>query len=432
MMAVELAACLARLQEISMLFVLTSPLLPAPVRLNLRAECTTVALGMNDVLWFDGIGRLITAYRDGRMYKRGLDHRVMVKWRPWTIGRPEYLRRDLPTDEKRRLLDDVRATIQQVLAILPADAPAEAQCRLEQILLWDTEAYTADGQQFNAAYKPVPIVPPDQYMALILQPTEGCHYNRCTFCHFYRGRPFHIKNEAEFRAHITAVQRFFGPGASLRRTIFLADANALVIPMPRLLPIFAAITDMFEVAAAELRGAALAHWKASHPQGITGIYSFIDAFTGKQKTGDAFAELAERGLRRVYIGMESGHVPLLEWLRKPSMPADVRAVVQAAKAANVHVGVIVMLGIGGERYASGHIADTIDVVNTLGLDTGDILYFSEFVDESGSEYAARAQEASIRPLTGAEVRAQVSAIRAGLRFERAPKIAAYDIREFLY
>jgi len=72
------------------------------------------------------------------------------------------------------------------------------------------------------------------------------------------------------------------------------------------------------------------------------------------------------------------------------------------------------------------------VINTLALDTGDILYFSEFVDEPGSEYAARAQEAGMRPLTGVEVRAQASAIRTGLRFEHAPKIAAYDIREFLY
>jgi radical SAM superfamily enzyme YgiQ (UPF0313 family) len=293
-------------------------------------------------------------------------------------------------------------------------------------------AYEADRQRFLKTYKPVPILPPDQYLALVLQATEGCHYNRCTFCHFYRGRPFHIKSEPEFRAHVAAVQGFLGAEAGLRRTIFLADANALVIPMPRLIPLFAAINDSFEIAASQLSGAALARWKASHPLGITGIYSFIDAFTGIHKPAEAFAELAARGLRRIYIGMESGHVPLLEWLRKPSMPADVRAVVQAAKSAKVHVGVIVMLGIGGARYAAGHVADTIAVVNTLGLDQDDILYFSEFVDEAGSEYAASAEMDGVQPLTGTAVRAQARAIRAGLRFEHAPKIAAYDIREFLY
>jgi len=61
----------------------------------------------------------------------------------------------------------------------------------------------------------------------------------------------------------------------------------------------------------------------------------------------------------VYIGMESGHVPLLAFQRKPSMPEDVCVVIHAAKAAGVHVGVIVMLGIGGGVYAAAHVTDTI-------------------------------------------------------------------------
>jgi hypothetical protein len=28
-------------------------------------------------------------------YKRGFDRRVSAKWRPWQIGRPEHIRRDL-------------------------------------------------------------------------------------------------------------------------------------------------------------------------------------------------------------------------------------------------------------------------------------------------------------------------------------------------
>jgi hypothetical protein len=130
--------------------------------------------------------------------------------------------------------------------------------------------------------------------------------------------------------------------------------------------------------------------------------------------------------------MESGHVPLLQFLRKPSMPGDVRHVVNEAKAAGVHIGVIVMLAIGGNRYAVGHVADTVEVINSLGLDHGDILYFSEFVDEPGSDYAAQAQAEEIRALTDAEVRAQASAIRSGLRFAQPPKIAVYDIRESIY
>jgi hypothetical protein len=218
----------------------------------------------------------------------------------------------------------------------------------------------------------------------------------------------------------------------LRRTVFLADANALVIPQPRLVESFEALNEAFDIAPAQLVGAALTRWKAAHPLGMTGVYSFIDAFTGNRKPREQFAELAALGLRRVYVGMESGHVPLLQFLRKPSMPDDIRHVVGEATAAGVHVGVIVMLGIGGDRYAAGHVADSVAALNRLGLDRNDIVYLSEFVDEPGSDYAAQAQAAGIRSLTGAEVRAQASAIRAGLRFAGPPKIATYDIREFIY
>jgi hypothetical protein len=106
--------------------------------------------------------------------------------------------------------------------------------------------------------------------------------------------------------------------------------------------------------------------------------------------------------------------------------------VQEAKAADVHVGIIVMLGIGGDRYAPGHVDDTIAVVNQLGLGADDIVYFSEFVDEPGSEYSAQARLAGIRPLTGDEIHAQASAMRRGFHLPDATKISVYDIREFIY
>lgn len=413
-------------------YTFSSPALPGAAQLNLRPEATTLMLGNDHVLSFDGEGRLITAYRGGHLFKRGLDQRVLEKWRPWAIGRPEHIRRDLAEGEKRRLVGDVLATLGQVLGALPADAPPEARAQLERAATWDEPAYAEDRRRFQTVYKPVPILPPDQYLAMVLQATEGCHYNHCSFCHFYRDRPFHVKGDAELRAHIEAVRGFLGAGARLRRTIFLADANALVLPERRLAGVFEAIGQAFELAPAKLSGAALSRWKAEHPQGIAGIYSFLDAFTGKRKTEDEFEYMAARGLRRVYIGMESGHAPLLAFLRKPSMPDDVRAVVRAARAAGVHVGVIVLLGIGGDRYAQGHVDDTVAVVNSLGLNSRDIVYFSEFVDEPGTEYGADAASAGIRALTGAQVRAQAAAIRAGLRFEQPPKIATYDIREFIY
>jgi radical SAM superfamily enzyme YgiQ (UPF0313 family) len=263
----------------------------------------------------------------------------------------------------------------------------------------------------------VSILPPDQYLALVLQATEGCSYNRCTFCDFYRDRPFRVKGADELRVHIAAVRAFFGPAISLRKSLFLADANALVVPMPRLRAWLDVIGE-----------------ERILPAGA-GIYSFMDAFDVQRKTPDEWAELAARGLRRVYIGMETGDDGLLRWLRKPGTAADVHEAVGLLKRAGVAVSVIIMTGIGGERYAPAHVCGTIAALNTMPLAAGDIVYFSPFTDIAGSEYGALTRAEGIRPLTEGEMRAQEAAIRAGLRpFDPAhpPQLSRYDIREFIY
>jgi hypothetical protein len=102
------------------------------------------------------------------------------------------------------------------------------------------------------------------------------------------------------------------------------------------------------------------------------------------------------------------------------------------KAGGVKAGVIVMLGIGGERYAKGHVSDTVDVVNQMGLGAGDLLYFSEFIPD-GTLYETQDEVPDLVPLPRAQMRAQREAIVAGLRFaDKRPQIATYDIREFVY
>ena len=58
----------------------------------------------------------------------------------------------------------------------------------------------------------------------------------------------------------------------------------------------------------------------------------MDAFDVQRKTADEWAELAARGLRRVYIGMETGDDGLLRWLRKPGTAADVIDAVSLAES----------------------------------------------------------------------------------------------------
>ena len=97
---------------------------------------------------------------------------------------------------------------------------------------FDAHAASADVARFQAVYHDIPILPPDQYSSLVLVATEGCRYNRCTFCGFYRDTQFRAKSVEEFQAHMQAALAYHGRGLTLRRGIFLGQADALCGPRP--------------------------------------------------------------------------------------------------------------------------------------------------------------------------------------------------------
>jgi len=443
----------------------------------LRPDSVAVSVNAVPSYSFDLGGRLIGAFVAGRSYRRTLDNRLVERrWHepPDEIGPV----RELPPAEARAFLEQTYAAMAALRHTLdagewqplppllagegrggglpplsvagegrggglpPLSATGEggvgvgvARRAFDLIQQQSPDGLEADARRFRAIYKPIAILPPDQYRALVLQATAGCAYNRCTFCHFYKDTKFHRKSLPEFRQHIQAVRDYFGPAIVLRRSIFLADANALVIPQRPLLALLDAVHAAFAIAPADLSGGDLVAWRAAHPGGFDGLYSFVDAFTGRRKTTDDFIALRARGLRRVYIGLESGDDALLDFLGKAGSAADAVQVVTTLQAARVAVGVIVLLGVGGGRYAEQHIAHTIEAINAMRLGRGDIVYFSQFVDWPGSEYARRAAAAGIVPLSGEQVRAQRAAMQAGFAFPdptHPPKLALYDIRRFVY
>lgn len=319
------------------------------------------------------------------------------------------IRRRIVGDEN--IIEQARERVAVVLQSLgvagvefarPENAAEIFRPLLEKAGRFDVAASRADAERFRELYRDVAILPPDQYNALVFQATEGCAYRECLFCDFYRGRPFRVKSVKEFEAHVDAVLAFHGESWRNRRSIFLGEANALTIPRETLAGMFQVLRSRFDLP----------------------INSFVDAFT----RAPDFAGLAALGLRRVYVGMETGDDELLKWLRKPATAEGVIATVGAAKSAGVSVGVIVLLGAGGERFAEAHVRETVRVLNELALGKGDYIYFSPLVVKPGSVYDA--------PLLPAErVLEQEREIRAQLRFDATagkPYLARYEIDTFVY
>jgi len=392
--------------------ILTCDLAGRQVTVRVRPQVTNLLVGDEAPSYsFDLVGRLIGAFVDGNNYRRGLDNRVMQKWAGPGGARQ---RRWLASGEAQAFLEDTYQLAGEAAHALLRQPEGRAYPSLEALCRWDWAALEADAARFAQVYRPVSILPPDQYLALVLQASEGCSYNRCTFCDFYRDRRFRIKSAEQLQAHIMAVRQFFGPAIALRKSLFLADANALVAPMARL----RAWLDVIE---------------GSFPR--TDLYSFMDAFDVHRKSASEWAELAQRGLRRVYIGLESGDDALLSFLQKPGSAADAVSAVTTLKSAGIAASVIVMTGIGGDRYAVDHTVKTVMALNAMPLSSGDIIYFSPFVEHAGSEYSQLGRQAGIRPLSEAEVAQQEASIRAGLKPgdpEHPPKCSRYDVREFVY
>ncbi|MFZ2424148.1 MAG: radical SAM protein [Anaerolineae bacterium] len=410
--------------------------------INQRPESTTIMLDAQTMFTFDAAGRLHGAFVQGSTFRRSLANAILEKRPGPPAGLSSRQRRFLTPAEVQALEQRAYDTAAEVLAHIQdqgdasaGQAPAAILAALARVASCNYDKLEDEREVYERLYKPVTILPPDQYLALYLQATEGCAYDACTFCGFYRDRRFHVKTLAEFRAHMDAVRAFFGEALTLRRSIFLGDANALMIPQAALLPLLDAVNTEFVIAPPGLTGSALRAWKEAHPQHLQGIYSFVDAFSTRRKTVEDWRALAARGLRRAYIGLETGDPTLLRFLGKPNTPAEAQTLIAHLKEAGVAVGIIVLVGAGGQTYQEAHITATTRLINALPLDAHDLIYFSELMDYPTATYEAQATTAGLRLLAASEIEEQSRRLRAGLRFWRqpgAPKVSLYDIREFIY
>jgi radical SAM superfamily enzyme YgiQ (UPF0313 family) len=283
------------------------------------------------------------------------------------------------------------------------------------IVAMDAAALREDAAHFLAASGPVGILPPDQYLAVVVRVTEGCSWNACTICRLYRDVPFRFKRADELERHIEALRAYFGPSLALRRSVFLGDANALCLAHGRLLP-------LVETVAARFPGAPL--------------HSFVDAWTGARKNGAEWRSYAALGLRRVYVGLETGDPALLAWLEKPGSPQEAVDLVGVLHETGIGAGVIVLLGAGGERFAEAHVTRTAEALSAMRLGSADLVYFSEYVDDPSLAHGRRTSGAAdLQPLSAArcaELRREIQSAFRPADAARPPRTATYDIREFVY
>jgi radical SAM superfamily enzyme YgiQ (UPF0313 family) len=183
--------------------------------------------------------------------------------------------------------------------------------------------------------------PPSEADAYIVQATIGCSWNHCTYCDMYREKSFRVRDLAETLADIEAAASELGPRVE---KVFVADGDALVLPMDHWRPI-------------------LARARASFPN-LRRVSCYAMARNVTEKSETELCELREAGLTTLYIGPESGDDVTLKRIAKgDDAEAHVLAAAKA-RAAGMALSVIALLGIAGERSAE-HARATARLVTEM-------------------------------------------------------------------
>lgn len=142
------------------------------------------------------------------------------------------------------------------------------------------------------------IRPPSEADSYILQVTYGCSHNRCTFCGTYLDKPFQTRPLEDVQQDVALARRVI-PGT---RRVFLADGNALVLSSRRLVPILDALAAAFP--------------------NLQRVAAYANAQDLLRKRRDELRVLRDKGLRLVYLGLESGHDEVLQRINKGTTAAE--------------------------------------------------------------------------------------------------------------
>ncbi|HNX68869.1 MAG TPA: radical SAM protein [Candidatus Omnitrophota bacterium] len=185
------------------------------------------------------------------------------------------------------------------------------------------------------------IRPPAEAESFLLQVTLGCSADHCSFCGAYKTKPFRIKDPTEIFSDIERYARRY-PGT---RRVFLMDGDALVLGPSKLIPILEKLEQSF-------------------PR-LARVSSYANGANFKRISDAGLAELYQRKLSLIYMGLESGSQAVLDRCGKTSSVGEMIEAVQRAEQSGIRSSVIVLLGLGGKRDSAGHVSGTIEALNRM-------------------------------------------------------------------
>lgn len=184
--------------------------------------------------------------------------------------------------------------------------------------------------------------PPSEAESLILPVTNGCSWNKCTYCEMYTApqKKFAVRDEDETLAALRGCGEQF---ADQVQRVFLGDGDAMALSTRRLMTLLAAI-------------------KAHLPR-VRRISSYCLPRNLRNKTVQELQELREAGLSLGYVGAESGDDEVLARVSKGETFDSTRDALDKLGAAGITRSVMLLNGLGGAVMSKQHAANSARLIN---------------------------------------------------------------------
>jgi coproporphyrinogen III oxidase-like Fe-S oxidoreductase len=155
----------------------------------------------------------------------------------------------------------------------------------------------------------------------------------------YKSKDFQVRPLDEVRVEIDSLASCF----PFAHRVFLADGDALVLPTDHLI--------------------SLLDYLAAKFSNLTRVSAYATPKNLLDKTPDELALLRDKGLKLVYLGIESGTDLILKRIIKgASQKTHVKAI-ERARGANIKISATVILGLGGREDWRTHINGTAELIN---------------------------------------------------------------------
>jgi radical SAM superfamily enzyme YgiQ (UPF0313 family) len=221
----------------------------------------------------------------------------------------------------------------------------------------------------TASFEHGPIRPPSEARSLLVRVIRNCTWNRCTFCPVYKGTKSSLRPLDEVLADVDAmaaaagvlrtrgvaavheglvpreafqVSLFLADGA---RTAFLQDADPCAVRPEKLAAVVERVRERFPT--------------------VDRVTTYGRASTLARRTRDDLTLLADAGLTRVHLGLESGADEVLMAIDKGCTGGDLIAAGEKVVRAGLELCFYLMPGLGGRAAAAAHVAGSARVIRAV-------------------------------------------------------------------